>query len=47
VLRSKVSDLTNGGYTLMEFRGTEYNIGLPEDVFSERSLRTPPVQWLK
>lgn len=47
VLRSKVSDLTNGGYTLMEFRGTEYNIDLPEDVFSERSLRTPPMQWLK
>ncbi|MDC8832012.1 outer membrane lipoprotein-sorting protein [Alteromonas gilva] len=47
VLRSKVSDLTNGGYTLMEFRGSEYNVGLPDEVFSERSLRNPPVQWIK
>ncbi|HCL11891.1 MAG TPA: outer membrane lipoprotein-sorting protein, partial [Alteromonas sp.] len=47
VLRSKVSDLANGGYTLMEFRGSEYNVGLPDDVFTERSLRNPPVQWIK
>ncbi|NVK57057.1 MAG: outer membrane lipoprotein-sorting protein [Alteromonadaceae bacterium] len=47
VLRSKVSDLVSGGYTLMEFRGSQYNIGLPDDVFSERSLRSPPVQWIK
>lgn len=47
VLRSKVSDLASGGYTLMEFRNSEYNIGLPDDVFSERSLRSVPVQWIK
>ncbi|GAB2680162.1 outer membrane lipoprotein-sorting protein [Aliiglaciecola aliphaticivorans] len=46
VLRSKVSDLVNGGYTLMEFRNISYDLGLPDDVFSERSLRTPPRQWL-
>ncbi|MBU2978115.1 outer membrane lipoprotein-sorting protein [Alteromonas sp. C1M14] len=47
VTRSKVTDLTSGGYTLMEFRNMTYNLGLNEGVFSERSLRTPPVQWLK
>ncbi|RDV26789.1 outer membrane lipoprotein-sorting protein [Alteromonas aestuariivivens] len=47
VLRSKVSDLDSGGYTLMEFRNVQYDLGLPEDLFTERSLRTPPVQWLK
>jgi len=31
----------------MEFRGSEYNVGLPDDVFTERSLRNPPVQWIK
>ncbi|GAA6185525.1 MULTISPECIES: outer membrane lipoprotein-sorting protein [Aliiglaciecola] len=46
VVRSKVSDLINGGYTLMEFRNISYDLGLPDDVFSERSLRTPPRQWL-
>ncbi len=47
VLRSKVSDLMTGGYTLLEFRNSQYNIGLPDDVFSERSLRSPPLEWIK
>lgn len=47
VTRSKVSDLASGGYTLMEFRNMDYNLGLEDDIFSERSLRTQPMQWLK
>jgi len=47
VTRSKVTDLASGGYTLMEFRNVSYDLGLDDDIFSERSLRTPPVQWLK
>ncbi|USD36690.1 MULTISPECIES: outer membrane lipoprotein-sorting protein [Ferrimonas] len=47
VLRSKISDLNSGGYTLMEFRGVQYNLGLPESLFSERSMRQPPVKYLK
>ncbi|SDI52943.1 Outer membrane lipoprotein-sorting protein [Ferrimonas sediminum] len=47
VLRSKISDLNSGGYTLMEFRGVHYNLGLPESLFSERSMRQPPVKYLK
>lgn len=47
VVRSKVSDLDSGGYTLMEFRKIKYDVGLPDTVFSERSLRTPPAKWLK
>lgn len=46
VLRSKVSDLNSGGYTLMEFRKPEYNLGLPADIFAERSLRNPPRDYL-
>ena len=46
VVRSKVSDLQTGGYTLMEFRNITYDLGLDDDVFSERSLRNPPQQWL-
>lgn len=46
VLRSQVSDLRNGGYTLMEFRQPEYDLGLPDEVFSERSLRNLPKAWL-
>lgn len=47
VVRSKVSDLQTEAYTLMEFRNITYNLGFDDDVFSERSLRRPPLQWLK
>ena len=45
--RSQISDPVNGGRTLMEFRYTEYEVGLPADIFSERYLRTPPIDWLR
>lgn len=47
VTRSQISDPVNGGRTLMEFRYTEYDVGLPAEIFSERYLRTPPVDWLR
>ena len=47
VIRSKISDLKSEGFTLMEFRQPQYNLGLPDSVFSERSLRTPPKAWFK
>ncbi|MDF2180088.1 outer membrane lipoprotein-sorting protein [Aliiglaciecola sp. CAU 1673] len=46
VTHSKVEDLINGGSTEMQFRFISYDLGLPEDIFTERSLRTPPRQWL-
>lgn len=47
VTTSRVSDLLGGGQTDMQFRYIQYDIGLPADVFSERSLRNPPREWLK
>ena len=47
VTRSRISNPLDGGNTLMEFRYTEYDVGLPADIFSERYLRTPPVDWLR
>ena len=46
VTKMKVSDHRTGGYTFSEMRFIKYDIGLPDDVFSERSLRTPPQEWL-
>lgn len=43
----KVSDLERDAYTLNEMRFIRYDIGLPEDVFTERSLRNPPRKWLE
>ena len=47
VTKMKVSDLRTGGFTLSEIRFIKYDIGLPDSVFSERSLRSPPQEWLK
>jgi outer membrane lipoprotein-sorting protein len=47
VTTSRVSDLLTGGRTDMQFRYIKYDVGLPESVFTERSLRTPPRDWLK
>jgi len=47
VTRSRMSEPLDGGQTLMEFRYTEYDVGLPADIFSERYLRTPPTDWLR
>lgn len=47
VISNKVSDLRSGGQTLMQFGFMKYDIGLDEAVFSERSLRNPPRDWLR
>lgn len=44
--RMQMEDLDDGGRTLVEFRFSKYDIGVPEDVFTERSLRNPPREWL-
>lgn len=45
-MRMRVEDDEMGGYTEVQFRGQEYDLGIPADVFSDRSLRNPPRQWL-
>ena len=47
VTKSRVSDLLTGGTTDMQFRFIKYDIGLPDAVFTERSLRNPPRDHLK
>jgi outer membrane lipoprotein-sorting protein len=47
VVTSRVSDLLTGGKTDMQFRFIKYDVGFPDSVFTERSLRTPPRDWLK
>lgn len=47
VTASRITDLLGGGYTDLQFRFIAYDLGLPEELFGERSLRTPPAQWLQ
>jgi len=47
VIKSMARDLERGGETTMEFYNIRYDIGLTDDIFAERYLRRPPVEWLK
>jgi len=47
VAMSRVSNLESGGHTDMQFRFVSYDLGMSQDVFTERSLRNPPKQWLQ
>ncbi|SDZ77363.1 outer membrane lipoprotein-sorting protein [Microbulbifer marinus] len=46
VVKSKVEDLKNGGYTLLQFRNVAYGLNLDRSLFGERSLRNPPRELL-
>ncbi len=45
--RLVMQDLRDGGQTETELRFVQYDINLPESIFTERSMRVPPVEWLK
>jgi len=47
VVHSRITQLPDGGYTDMQFRRVKYDIGLPDELFSERSMRRPPIKWLR
>ncbi|MEN8160905.1 MAG: outer membrane lipoprotein-sorting protein [Myxococcota bacterium] len=47
VVRARMSDLRGGGDTLLEYDAVAYDVGVPEDVFSERYLRQPPTEYLR
>lgn len=42
VTESVVKDLNTGGSTVNSFSGIQYDIGLEENIFTERFLRRPP-----
>lgn len=47
VVKSIAKDVERGGETVMEFDNIRYDIGLTEDIFTERYLRKAPAQWIK
>jgi len=42
ITRSLMKDLADGGRTTLDYDRVEYDLGLSEDLFSERYLRSPP-----
>jgi len=47
VTRMKAADLNANSNTVTEFSAVTYDLGLKDEIFTERFLRTPPQQWLK
>ena len=47
VTRARMEDMDLGGETQVTYRNVRYSVGLPEDVFTERSLRNAPRQYLR
>ena len=46
VMHSRIDNLIDNSYTEMQFRGVKYNRDIPQNLFSERSLRQFPTKWL-
>jgi hypothetical protein len=47
VTRSQMASLESGSKTVMEYLSVDYDIGLPEDIFTERYLRRAPREYLR
>jgi len=47
VTQSRMKDLKLGGETVLDYQKVDYDTGLPQDIFSERYLRTPPKKHLR
>ncbi len=47
ITKGQAINLETGGKTEITFSNVEYNIGIPDDIFTERYLRRPPRKWLK
>ncbi len=47
VTKSEMADLKTKSNTVLEYDNVKYNVGIPEDVFTERYLRRAPQSYLK
>lgn len=47
VMKSKMSDERIGGHTILEYSDVKYDLGLPDDIFTERYLRRAPIKYLR
>ena len=47
VTKARMSNLQTGGSTLVRYSGVRYDMGLPDDIFTERFLRRAPQEYLR
>ena len=46
VTKAQISDDNIGGSTVIEYKNVQYDLGIPEEVFTERYLRNPPLEYI-
>ncbi len=46
VTKMRSTDHASQGYTVSEFTNVEYDVGLNDDIFTERYLRRPPRRFM-
>lgn len=42
-----MTDMVSGNKTITTYKTVAYNLGIPDDIFTEKSLRKAPRKWLK
>ncbi len=47
VTHRTMTDVAKGHRTEVVFESVEYDVGLGDDLFTERSLRRPPTKWIR
>ncbi|MBV1950978.1 MAG: outer membrane lipoprotein-sorting protein, partial [Cycloclasticus sp.] len=47
ITKSEARNLKTNSYTLMEYSDVQYDLDLPEDIFTERYLRKAPRKYLR
>jgi outer membrane lipoprotein-sorting protein len=47
VTKSRMKNLRDGSHTVIEYTDVVYDVGVPKDIFTERYLRQPPIQYLR
>ncbi len=47
VTQARMTDHRTGGFTDLEYKDVKYDVGLPEEIFTERYLRRAPREFLR
>ena len=47
ITKRVMRNIKTGHHTAVTFQEVEYNLGIQDEVFSERYLRRPPLEWIR
>lgn len=47
ITKRRMQNVKTGHQTLVTFKDVQYNMGIEEDLFTERYLKNPPSKWIK